>query len=60
MISDDGTGTEFTVETAGAAFREACATAGLDPTGAELLRLGSNAVYSLSVVAGHRPCGPRL
>lgn len=24
MISDDGTGTEFTVETAGAAFREAC------------------------------------
>ena len=29
-------------------LREACASAGLDPTDARLLRLGSNAVYSLA------------
>lgn len=39
--------TEFTAETAGAALREACAAAGLDASGADLLRLGSNAVYRL-------------
>ncbi|MCF3960361.1 phosphotransferase enzyme family protein [Streptomyces fuscigenes] len=38
---------QFTEETAGAALREACAVAGIYPTGAELLRLGSNAVYRL-------------
>jgi len=40
--------TEFTAETAETALREACRTAGLDPYGAELLRLGSNAVYRLA------------
>ncbi|MDF4253424.1 aminoglycoside phosphotransferase family protein [Streptomyces sp. WMMB303] len=39
---------EFTAESAGAVLGEACRSAGLDPTGAELLRLGSNAVYRLS------------
>lgn len=39
--------TEFTAETAGTALREACAAAGLDAAGADLLRLGSNAVYRL-------------
>ncbi|MGW0755358.1 phosphotransferase family protein [Streptomyces sp. NPDC002814] len=43
---DDGT--EFTAESLAAVLREACGTAGLDPDGAELLRLGSNAVYRLS------------
>ncbi|TKA04551.1 phosphotransferase enzyme family protein [Actinacidiphila oryziradicis] len=51
MISGDGdTPTEaaaFTAEGAGTVLREACRTAGLDPSGAELLRLGSNAVYRL-------------
>ncbi|NJQ00833.1 phosphotransferase enzyme family protein [Streptomyces zingiberis] len=37
----------FTEETAGAALRSACESAGLDAAGAELLRLGSNAVYRL-------------
>ncbi|WP_371552483.1 aminoglycoside phosphotransferase family protein [Streptomyces sp. NBC_00554] len=39
---------EFTAETVGAVFKEACRTVGLDASGAELLRLGSNAVYRLS------------
>ncbi|MGW1283329.1 phosphotransferase [Streptomyces sp. NPDC002586] len=38
----------FTAETAETALREACQGTGLDPAGAELLRLGSNAVYRLS------------
>ncbi|MFI6079908.1 phosphotransferase family protein [Streptomyces sp. NPDC051217] len=38
---------EFTAETAGAALREASGAAGVDASGAELLRLGSNAVYRL-------------
>ncbi|MBP0455985.1 aminoglycoside phosphotransferase family protein [Streptomyces montanisoli] len=38
---------EFTAGTAGASLREACAAAGVDASGAELLRLGSNAVYRL-------------
>lgn len=41
-------GTEFTAESLEAVLREACGTGGLDPDGAELLRLGSNAVYRLS------------
>ncbi|MFD5574158.1 hypothetical protein [Streptomyces cadmiisoli] len=40
-----GGGTEFTAEGMEVVLREACVAAGLDPTGAELLRLGSNAVY---------------
>ncbi|UIX30771.1 aminoglycoside phosphotransferase family protein [Streptomyces sp. GQFP] len=52
MISGSGGdqdgGTEFTAESLGAVLRDACRTAGLDPDGAELLRLGSNAVYRLS------------
>ncbi|WP_346428821.1 phosphotransferase [Streptomyces sp. Z26] len=52
MISGDGTSrngaTDLTEERADAVFREACETAGLDPSGAELLRLGSNAVYRLA------------
>jgi hypothetical protein len=43
----DGAG-EFTAESAGAVLREACVQAGLDPTGARLLRLGSNAVFDLA------------
>ncbi|MEU4686457.1 phosphotransferase enzyme family protein [Streptomyces xinghaiensis] len=39
---------EFTEESAGAALRAACESADLDPAGAELLRLGSNAVYRLA------------
>ncbi|MFI1092886.1 phosphotransferase family protein [Streptomyces sp. NPDC020917] len=39
---------EFTAESAGAVLRQACAQAGLDPVGARLLRLGSNAVYDLA------------
>lgn len=39
---------EFTADTAGAVLREACGSAGLDPDGARLLRLGSNAVYQLA------------
>ncbi|MGP3986568.1 phosphotransferase family protein [Streptomyces sp. 3N207] len=52
MVSDGGESgarvAEFTEESAGAVLREACASAGLDLAGAELLRLGSNAVYRLS------------
>lgn len=52
MISGDGDGqngaTDFTAESAGAALRAACAEVGLDSAGAELLRLGSNAVYRLA------------
>ncbi|WP_318658247.1 hypothetical protein [Streptomyces triticiradicis] len=43
-----GGGTEFTAEGMEVVLREACEAAGLDPTGAELLRLGSNAVYRLA------------
>ncbi|MBZ6255185.1 aminoglycoside phosphotransferase family protein [Streptomyces olivaceus] len=39
---------EFTEDGVSIVLREACETAGLDPTGAELLRLGSNAVYRLA------------
>ncbi|QEV64953.1 aminoglycoside phosphotransferase family protein [Streptomyces spectabilis] len=39
---------EFTAEGVEAVLREACETVGLDPSGAELLRLGSNAVYRLA------------
>lgn len=52
MISGSGGGqdggTEFTADGLEVVLREACGTAGLDPDGAELLRLGSNAVYRLS------------
>ncbi|MFG2122404.1 phosphotransferase [Streptomyces sp. NPDC048710] len=53
MISGSGGaahdgGTEFTAEGMEVVLREACETAGLDSTGAELLRLGSNAVYRLA------------
>ncbi|MFF0009995.1 phosphotransferase [Streptomyces sp. NPDC005374] len=41
-------GAEFTAEGLEPLLREACATAELDPRGAELLRLGSNAVYRLT------------
>ncbi|MFK0288797.1 phosphotransferase enzyme family protein [Streptomyces sp. NPDC090499] len=44
----DGGGMEFTAEGLGPVLQEACATAGLDSRGAELLRLGSNAVYRLT------------
>ncbi|TQJ89972.1 phosphotransferase family protein [Streptomyces sp. SLBN-31] len=44
----DGGGTEFTAEGLEPVLREACATAQLDDHGAELLRLGSNAVYRLA------------
>ncbi|MBY8884971.1 aminoglycoside phosphotransferase family protein [Streptomyces sp. PTM05] len=52
MTSDAG-GTqdaarEFTEETAGTILREACVDAGLDAVEAELVRLGSNAVYRLA------------
>ncbi|NKI40233.1 phosphotransferase enzyme family protein [Streptomyces physcomitrii] len=52
MISGDGTSrngaTDLTEESADAVFREACEAVSLDPAGAELLRLGSNAVYRLA------------
>ncbi|UWE12154.1 phosphotransferase [Actinacidiphila bryophytorum] len=38
----------FTVEAAGRALDAACEEAGLDPAGARLVRLGSNAVYALA------------
>ncbi|MEU9455686.1 aminoglycoside phosphotransferase family protein [Streptomyces sp. NPDC048277] len=44
----DSGGTEFTAEGLEPVLQEACATAGLDSRGAELLRLGSNAVYRLT------------
>ncbi|MFE1463956.1 phosphotransferase enzyme family protein [Streptomyces nigra] len=52
MISGSGDGrhgdAEFTAEGVEIVLREACESAGLDPEGAELLRLGSNAVYRLT------------
>lgn len=52
MISGDGgtqgDATAFTAEHAGAVLGESCRAAGLDPSKAELLRLGSNAVYRLA------------
>lgn len=54
MISGAGEagdeGSAFTPESAAAVLEEACRSAGLDPSGAELLRLGSNAVYRLAGV----------
>ncbi|SEE88027.1 Ser/Thr protein kinase RdoA involved in Cpx stress response, MazF antagonist [Streptomyces sp. 2112.3] len=51
MISDPGTSPEaprdFTAEDMEAVLREACEEAQIDASGAELLRLGSNAVYRL-------------
>ncbi|MEU5702106.1 phosphotransferase family protein [Streptomyces aurantiacus] len=44
----DGGGTEFTAEGLAPILQEACTTAGLDSGEAELLRLGSNAVYRLA------------
>lgn len=44
----DGGGAEFTAEGLEPVLREACARAGLDSSGVELLRLGSNAVYRLT------------
>ncbi|MFJ3756621.1 phosphotransferase family protein [Streptomyces sp. NPDC090080] len=44
----DGGGTEFTAEGLEPVLQESCGTAGLDSRGAELLRLGSNAVYRLT------------
>ncbi|MFE9312657.1 phosphotransferase family protein [Streptomyces sp. NPDC006706] len=43
-----GSGTEFTAEGVVVVLCEACEAAGLDANGAELLRLGSNAVYRLA------------
>ncbi|MFH8365582.1 phosphotransferase family protein [Streptomyces sp. NPDC018031] len=52
MISGDGGApngaTEFTEESARGVLGESCLAAGLNPAGAELLRLGSNAVYRLA------------
>ncbi|MFI1173282.1 phosphotransferase family protein [Streptomyces melanogenes] len=54
MISGDGStrcgAEEFTAEAVGAVLHEACRRAGLEPSGAELVRLGSNAVYRLAAV----------
>ncbi|MFD9485912.1 phosphotransferase family protein [Streptomyces sp. NPDC059991] len=54
MISGDdstqGGAAEFTAETVGVVFQEACRQADLEPSGAELVRLGSNAVYRLAAV----------
>ncbi|MEU0968471.1 aminoglycoside phosphotransferase family protein [Streptomyces sp. NPDC005917] len=44
----DGGGTEFTADGLAPVLQEACATAGVDARGAELIRLGSNAVYRLT------------
>jgi Phosphotransferase enzyme family len=41
-------GGEFTAEVASGLLGEACASVGLDPAGARLLRIGSNAVYRLA------------
>ncbi|MFF3640327.1 phosphotransferase family protein [Streptomyces sp. NPDC002564] len=46
--SDGGDDTGFTAESTARILRDACRSAGLDATGAELLRLGSNAVYRLA------------
>ncbi|RLU80474.1 aminoglycoside phosphotransferase [Streptomyces griseocarneus] len=52
MISDAGgagdRGEDFTAEVAGRVLVAACRAVGLDAAGAELLRLGSNAVYRLA------------
>jgi aminoglycoside phosphotransferase (APT) family kinase protein/predicted DNA-binding transcriptional regulator AlpA len=40
---------ELTPDSAAAILRKACISAGLDPDGARLLRIGSNAVYHLAV-----------
>ncbi|MFD4629430.1 phosphotransferase family protein [Streptomyces sp. NPDC058284] len=53
MISGSGeeardSGGEDTAEDVAVVLREACEAAGLDSAGAELLRLGSNAVYRLA------------
>ncbi|PKV87884.1 thiamine kinase-like enzyme [Streptomyces sp. TLI_146] len=54
MISGDGStqggATEFTAEAVGSVLQEACRQADLEPSGAELVRLGSNAVYRLAAV----------
>ncbi|WP_329401751.1 aminoglycoside phosphotransferase family protein [Streptomyces melanogenes] len=54
MISGDGStqggAAEFTAETVGAVLQAACPQADLEPSGAELVRLGSNAVYRLAGV----------
>ncbi|MFJ4640218.1 aminoglycoside phosphotransferase family protein [Streptomyces hygroscopicus] len=51
MISGEGESQdqvgELTAESAGAVLREACEASGLDSSGAELVRLGSHAVYRL-------------
>jgi hypothetical protein len=44
--SGDGGAAGFTAEAADVVLREACTSVGFDPTGARLLRLGSNAGYS--------------
>ncbi|MFF5103161.1 phosphotransferase [Streptomyces sp. NPDC000134] len=46
-VPEDGEETAFTAEATTSILRDACHAAGLDLTGAELLRLGSNAVYRL-------------
>ena len=46
-MSSAGESGPFTVESAGRALADACRTAALDASEAVLLRLGSNAVYSL-------------
>ncbi|MEU5158685.1 aminoglycoside phosphotransferase family protein [Streptomyces sp. NPDC020875] len=48
MTSGAVVGGVFTEEAAEAVLVSACRTAGFDPVGAELLRLGSNAVYRLA------------
>jgi hypothetical protein len=50
MVSADGQGDagEFTLENARAVLCRACAVVGLDVSGAELVRLGSNAVFRLA------------
>lgn len=45
---EDGGDTGFTAEGTAHILRDACRSAGLDPSGAQLLRLGSNAVYRLA------------
>ncbi|MGW5675421.1 phosphotransferase [Streptomyces sp. NPDC003860] len=47
MTSGAEGGSGFTADVAGAVLERACRTAGLSPANAQLLRLGSNAVYRL-------------
>ncbi|MGW4202756.1 phosphotransferase [Streptomyces sp. NPDC004726] len=47
MTSGAEGGSGFTAEAAGVVLAQACRVAGVESTGAELLRLGSNAVYRL-------------